>query len=159
MWGEMGLDLSRLRLFVSEWGLDGAVGGNPYEGWRAFMARGEITEQQYIEDLVAGEAVARQYPWLLALFKFVYGWEKPWQTYNHDEGFVRNLVQAMGSVPGPAYLPENETATDAATLMQKVRWWSEEFARQIEAGNWDRAWAIWYSLIKLMYRAEQALTD
>jgi len=39
---------------------------------------------------LAGEALAQEYPWLLALFKFVYGWQKPWQTYDHDEGFVRN---------------------------------------------------------------------
>ena len=99
MWEEMGLDLSHLRLFVSEWGIDGAVGGNPYEGWQTFVARGEITEQEYIDGLLAGEAMARKYPWLLALFKFVYGYEGQWQSYDHDEGFVRNLVAAMPNLP------------------------------------------------------------
>jgi len=107
---------------------------------------------------VVGETTARQYPWLLALFTFVYGWESPWQTYNHDEGFASNLVAAMGGVPGPAYLPENETATDTATLMEKVRWWFEEYTRHVEAGNEGRAKEIRYSLIKLMYRLEQAFS-
>jgi hypothetical protein len=62
-------------------------------------------------------------------------------------------------VTGP--LPEDEIATDAATLADKVRWWMEEYARQIEAGSTARATAILYSLIKLdgglLYRLERIL--
>lgn len=62
-------------------------------------------------------------------------------------------------VTGP--LPEDETATDAATLADKVRWWMEEYARQLEAGNTARASAILYSLINLdrglLYRLENVL--
>ena len=54
-------------------------------------------------------------------------------------------------------LPEDETATDAATLAQKVRWWFEEYTRQVEGGKAERAKSIRYSLIKLLYRLERAL--
>ena len=61
-------------------------------------------------------------------------------------------------VPPPATepLPEHETATDMRTLTDKVRWWFEEYTRQVEAGNLARAEAIRYSLITLMYRLENA---
>jgi hypothetical protein len=62
---------------------------------------------------------------------------------------------------GTGPLPEDETATDAATLADKVRWWMEEYARQLETGNTARALAILYSLIKLdgglLYRLERML--
>lgn len=57
-------------------------------------------------------------------------------------------------VPEP--LPNDETATDVPTLAQKTRWWLEQLARQIEAGHEDRARAILYSLVDLMYRLEEA---
>ena len=75
-----------------------------------------------------------------------------------------NLYAALfAPVAPPAHdlLPEDETATDAATLAQKVRWWTEEYWRQYKAGNEARAVAIMSSLIKLdgglMYRLENAL--
>jgi len=150
MWGDMGLDLSRLRLFVSEWGLDGAVGGNPHEGWRAFVARGDITEQDYIDGLLAAEALAQQKPWLLALFKFVYGWEKPWQTYNHDEGFVRNLVVAMPNLPvneEPVNPSPEEPTSDGFSSFDRVEaeWQFAQHPATMKAANqlgyvWQREW-------------------
>lgn len=57
----------------------------------------------------------------------------------------------------PAPLPNDETATDAPTLSDKVRWWFEEYIRQHELGNEERAQEILYSLVPLMYRLEEAL--
>lgn len=57
----------------------------------------------------------------------------------------------------PDSLPEDETATDAATLAQKCRWWLEEYIREFESGEDKRARAILYSLVQLFYRLEQAL--
>lgn len=59
-------------------------------------------------------------------------------------------------VPHPDPLPNDETATDLVTLAQKVRWWLEELIRQIEKGEAERVRAIGYSLVKLMYRLEEA---
>jgi len=90
-------------------------------------------------------------------------WGRPW----YENGGPRPLVWTLGewqreSTPQPIApsrdaLPEDETATDAATLKQKVRWWFEEYTRQVEAGNTERARAIRYSLISLMYRSENAV--
>lgn len=58
-------------------------------------------------------------------------------------------------------LPQHELATSADVLAQKVRWWAEELARQLQAGNEARARAILDGLISLeyglMYRLERAL--
>lgn len=61
--------------------------------------------------------------------------------------------------PDPAPLPNDETATDAATLAEKARWWLEELIRQLEKGEAERTRAIGYSLVKLMYRLEEAATS
>lgn len=94
-----------------------------------------------------------------------------WATWN------RNIpVQGHGDVPGndtacpgnalksiiPSlnthdHLPEYETATDPAIVVQKIRWWKEEEVRQREAGNIERADKIAYSSIKLLYRLERML--
>ena len=86
-------------------------------------------------------------------------WGRPW----YDGGNPRPLVYTLGqwqneqAPPAREGLPEDEMATDAATLAQKVRWWFEEYTRQTEAGNTVRAKAIRYSLITLLYRLERAL--
>lgn len=58
-------------------------------------------------------------------------------------------------------LPSSETATDAATLATKVRWWLERYTREREAGNIAKADAILYDLIDqsngILYRLERLL--
>ncbi len=96
----------------------------------------------------------------------LYRWEPYDQWSIKGKGGVLDdlrLAQAYGyrwsaqPVPEPEPLPNDETATDAAMLMQKVRWWFEQYTREVEKGNKERARLIRYSLIDLMYRAEQAL--
>ena len=86
--------------------------------------------------------------------------------YMANQGRTYREILALyygGGVPVPVPappgegLPEDETATDAHTLAQKVRWWFEEETRCVEAGNTVRATAIRYSLIKLLYRLEEVL--
>ncbi len=68
------------------------------------------------------------------------------------------LDRLYGTVkPQPAGLPEHEMATDAPTLASKARWWLEEEQRAAQAGNEARANEIRLSLIKLLYRLENAL--
>jgi hypothetical protein len=55
-----------------------------------------------------------------------------------------------------AGLPSDETAQDAGTLVEKARWWVEEWTRWNERGYAMRARDIQLSLIDLMYRAERA---
>ena len=58
--------------------------------------------------------------------------------------------------PEPEPLPNDEQGPPAV-LAQKARWWCEEWRRQHEAGNAQRADAIHLSLIDLLYRLEAAL--
>ncbi len=77
-------------------------------------------------------------------------------------GWFVGLVQAeivARTAPVRLPLPEDETASDPASLADKARWWHEEMARQIEAGNGDRARSILMSLIRLIYRLERALKE
>lgn len=71
-------------------------------------------------------------------------------------GTVQEEIVAR-TAPARELLPEDETARDPATLADKARWWHEELAREIQAGNEQRARDILMSLIELMYRLERAL--
>jgi len=53
-------------------------------------------------------------------------------------------------------LPEDEPAEDVATLAEKARWWLEEVLRQEEAGLLGWAGVLKRSLVRLMYRLENA---
>lgn len=74
-------------------------------------------------------------------------------------GPFQKRVQDILAPPPPVHegLPEDETATDAATISQKCRWWSEEMERQWEGGNTAYAQRIRLSLIQLLYRLEGIL--
>lgn len=81
---------------------------------------------------------------------------------NH-RGPLHAVWQLTRVTEGLELLPEDETATDAATLAEKVRWWMEEYARCLEQGQSWRAKRILYSLIRLetglLYRLENALKE
>lgn len=67
------------------------------------------------------------------------------------------VLQQLGAVMGFSDgLPSEELATDAKTLVNKARWWVEEWVRWSEAGYGIRAHELQLSLIALMYRAENA---
>ena len=95
IWLLLGAYSGEPKFLITEWGLDGALESNPHEGWRTFVARGEITERGYIEGLISAEALTQQKSWLKAFFTFTWGYEGQWQSYDHDEGFARNLIAVM----------------------------------------------------------------
>jgi hypothetical protein len=87
----------------------------------------------------------------------------PHETLCPGENLESLLAGLPGSVIAPPAesLPSSETATDAATLKQKVRWWVESCLREHEAGNDKRCFAILYDMIRtdgkgLLYRSENA---
>ncbi len=168
-------------IIIGECGVDQGVNGPmnvESRGWASHM-----NAETYFAQL-------RWYDQMLALDDrvqsaevFCYDYDAPWQTFDirqvreqwlawvqaHGRGDpVRATENAWsfhedgGELPvEPSYLPENETATDATTLAEKARWWLEEYARQLEAGNGGRADDILYSLIRLdgglLYRLENTL--
>lgn len=98
---------------------------------------------------------------------FTVGGSEQWRPFDASPVWP-NVVGAYHELPAPPIpkppsprpLPSDETATDLPTLMQKVRWWQEEYARQLEDGDEHYAEQILYELIDredgLLYRAERA---
>jgi len=76
-------------------------------------------------------------------------------------GPFQKKVSDILTPPPPVHegLPEDETATDPATISQKCRWWAEEMQRQWEGGNTAYAQRIRLSLIQLLYRLENVLKE
>jgi hypothetical protein len=166
-------------IIIGECGMDQYVNGPTSvesRGWASHMNAEQYFAQLhwYDQQLALDERVH-------SAQVFCYDYDSPWQTFDIRqvreqwattvEGWGRgNCPQLYESglpfddEPEPEdaeYLPENETATDPATLAEKVRWWMEEEVRQRERGDNDRANAIAYSLIKLngglLYRLENIL--
>ncbi len=69
----------------------------------------------------------------------------------------------QGGPVGHEPLPQDEPVASSTILANKVRWWLEEYARQTEAGQVERANAILYGLIDrddgLLYRLERQLEE
>ena len=143
---------------ITETGIDFA--GNPQtDGWRA---QG-ISEAEYVAGLAMADEDWRNDGILLAT-PFI--WEDyNWPSFTMTQAVTRPYVDHIRAVgnggndnPSPP-LPEDEAATDAGTLCEKARWWMEEWTREHERGNLARAEDIQYSLIKLLYRAEDAAKE
>ena len=85
-----------LQVLVSEFGIDGLI-LNKIEGWRTLS-----NPDAYRAEIVAAEAFARGIEQIVGLCYFDFGWEEPWETYDHDEGFTRSLIaplKALGQAP------------------------------------------------------------
>jgi len=111
IWRQLGIDVSKLNLLVTEWGVDGGIapeksGHTPKTGWLTLCD--SIT---YFREVAEGEQRARQLPWLKGLFLFDWGPESEWVSFDHDEGAVRNIVRAINPL-GPAEPPSTDGPTD-----------------------------------------------
>ena len=59
-WRQAGVDVSRLKVALTEWGIDGGIAGNPPQvGWRSL-----VTREEYVAQVVEGERALRGLPWL-----------------------------------------------------------------------------------------------
>lgn len=87
------------------------------------------------------------------------GWECPGTMLKANWGWFRGLVQEK--VSARLYLPHvtEEKVWDAATVLEKTRWWLEEEQRQREAGNAQRAQEIRLSLIAWVLSREIKLKE
>ena len=103
VWRQLGVDVSKLKLLVTEWGVDGGIapkmpGYAPKTGWRKLYADPTV----YYKEVAEGERRAQELPWLHGLFLFDWGPESEWVTFGHDEGDVRSIIKAIGpTVPLP----------------------------------------------------------
>lgn len=113
-------------------------------------------------DLLRGRDVQGVALWILGDKE---QWGRPW----YDGGNPRSVVWTLGEwqrgagapAAPPQPLPQHEPDGPPGVLMDKVRWWTEEMARSIQAGNDNRAHQILDGLISrdygLMYRLERVL--
>ena len=101
-WIKQGVDGSRLRVIVGETGIDGGIAGHPArEGWRKLS-----NESAYRAEIVEAERYARAHlPWAEALCLFTFGWEPPWETFDHYESFARSLIAPLRELGGVAAQP------------------------------------------------------
>jgi len=167
-----GYGFGDIRIILSEIGWDGALVGGDNRGFRTLDWQ---DQQDYFQWLARYDAEIETDSKVQFASIFQTGANPDWQSFDIVGKYVGNSiadytrVAALNSPPPPEpwpppekeHLPENETATDAPTLAEKVRWWVEEETRQREQGNLERANAIRYSLINrengLLYRLERVL--
>lgn len=161
---------------LTETGIDTGVYGQWYGGWRDLPGQTHDDKAaRYVNELrfVATEAVKDQR--LRGMLPFTYDIGSPhWEKFDiRDDtwhnAYVESLktqgpivAQPWGGQPNvPEYLPDIETSTDPAILAEKVRWWTEEATRALEADNAERAMSILHSIIKLdnglLYKLENIL--
>jgi len=88
---DLGVDVSRLKVLVNEWGIDGGIDGHTETekcGWRYFEPSGET----YRAQIVQGEIHAGTIPQVHALMLFTSGYEEPWGSFEHDVTFCGSLI-------------------------------------------------------------------
>lgn len=88
-----------LQVVVTEFGIDGLI-LKKREGWRVLS-----TPDAYRAGLIEAEVYARGIPQIRGLCLFTVGWEEPWQTYDHDEPFMRSLVAPVRALAQPSQPP------------------------------------------------------
>lgn len=94
-WGAAGVDVSRLRLALTEFGVDGGIAGNrPIHGWRDLM-----TQAEYVAQVVEGERALRALPYIEFAALFTAGPESPWWSYENDEDTVAKIAQGVAALP------------------------------------------------------------
>lgn len=102
-WKAMGLDVSRLRLFVNEAGVDGYINGlYPRQGWKS-RAGGLDAYAGQVAEL---EQALRQLPWIRGAFLFTVGYEEPWRDYDHNEAELRAILAKLQALPVTVYGPD-----------------------------------------------------
>lgn len=95
-WLAMGVDPTKLRVFVNETGVDGYINSlYPRQGWRSRSGGLEA----YAEQVAELERAARKPPWLLALMLFTVGYEDPWRDYDHGEVDLRAIFAKLKEIP------------------------------------------------------------
>lgn len=116
-WIEEGVPLDGLRVQVTEWGVDGGVGGHTKEeGWISMVAHGLLHFDEYMAQIAEGERRARQVAWLQALYIFDVGCWPRWRNYNHDRATIHSIIaalQAISQPPQPEPMP-----SDKLTVME-----------------------------------------
>jgi hypothetical protein len=108
-WASMGVDLGKLQVLVGECGVDGALEGGSYQGWKRYYGNDYAA---YAEQMVQAERYARQYPWMKALLYFVSGPNSDWASYDVDETLLRLVAPRLHALSGPSEPPSHALGPD-----------------------------------------------
>ena len=136
----LGLDIDRLKVLVNECGIDGGIEYNtPQQGWQHFVAANELTEREYVGQIVEFEKATRERPWLKGAMLFTAGFNPPWETYNHAEPVVRNIILAMqGLASSPEFTDEDRVALDRLWGRIPASWKEAMRKRELLGGEVPR---------------------
>ncbi|MHB0874577.1 MAG: SpoIID/LytB domain-containing protein [Anaerolineae bacterium] len=136
-WAAAGVDVGRLRLALTEWGVDGGIAGMPaVHGWRDLM-----TQAEYVAQCVEGERALRGLPWLEFAALFTAGPEAPWWTYEQDEGTVGLIAEGVRGLPEVDVVDPVDTvrvwrrATGAVEVMEL-----EQYLRGVVPAEMPASW-------------------
>jgi len=109
-WRQAGVPVDRLRVLVTECGIDGGIAPNsPHyarkKGWLHYVEQGLLAPEQYFQQVAEFERAARERPWLVAAFLFGFGPESEWVTFGLDEGATRSIIDAIRALGSPPHNP------------------------------------------------------
>lgn len=172
----------KVPIMVTECGIDGGVAGasDVKKGWLDLPGTSvDDKARRYINELWRYCDLLRADGRTQAVFVYTYdGNRQDWGRFDirlepflnpflsriREQGLPRPGVVVPDPLSPPdspgGYLPSAETSNNPAVLAEKVRWWFEEYVRQVESGNVQRATEIRYDLIRrdgLLYRLEGLL--
>jgi len=103
-WDEAGVDVSSLRVALTEWGVDGGIAGNPpVHGWRDLLS-----QDDYVAQVVEGERALRRIPQMAFAALFTAAPQSPWGSYEQDEVTVAKVAEGIAALPAG---DETEVAT------------------------------------------------
>jgi len=131
-WQEAGVDVSRLRLLVTECGIDGGIGGHKEtekKGWRHFYPN----ISTYATEIAQFERRAQELPWLRAAMLFTAGYKGPWDTFDLDEGAVRSIIAKIET----GQLPTNDEPQPDSISDQELALVREYFVSETPASVKD----------------------
>jgi hypothetical protein len=113
----MGVDIGRLQVLVNETGLDGGIAGHPaQQGWQHLSM-----PDSYRAEIVEAEKYARTIPQIQALMFFTFGFEPPWNGFNHHEAFAKSLIAPLKAInQGPT--PPSQEGTVNEEHLRNAAW-------------------------------------
>ena len=167
---DLGLDVSKLRILINEYGIDGGIAGHTEterKGWRTLCSQVGV----YPAQLVEGDRYAQTVPQFQMVAVFTVGAEDPWYDMELWEVHCERLgdmLLAAGEYQAP-WLPSTDQLTLEAIasgnplpIWIKRRWWNEEATRRLKAKDYAGALAILEDMAQpvtgLDYIVEESLT-
>lgn len=90
-WADAGVPVDRLRLALTEWGIDGGIAGGPRrKSWRTLLAG---DKREYARQLAEGEQELRRLNYVEFAAVFTAGPHDPWWDFEIDEELAMTMAE------------------------------------------------------------------